>query len=119
MRAPFIIDTSYGGHVAFFSVFVANHNLLVDRDVIKILANTVCGPTTDLSGVLKGFELGKVTLDSLMVSFMQPGSAADAGAGRLGGFIGRGLLSRYRPVFDFGHQRIALVTQGAEAAQTD
>ncbi len=108
-NASFVLDTGYRGPVGFYSAFVANYNVLEDRETTESETITVCGPATVLKSTVRVFEIGGQTFDEMNVEISTPGSITDAGGGRMGGTIGRQFLKNFDVVFDCPGQRVALI----------
>lgn len=107
-RAPFVLDTGFGGGVSFYSVFAANNNVLEDRPATERTVRTLCGDAKVMDSTVRVFEIAGVTYEDLAVSVKTPGSIYDVASGRMGGTIGRDFLRRFDVVFDCPNQRIAL-----------
>jgi hypothetical protein len=110
-HAPFVVDTGFNGAVSFYSVFAANHDVLEGRPATERPFDTVCGEAIGLEGTARVFEIAGNTFDNLTVSIQRPGSITDVAPGRLGGFVGRGLLAEFNVVFDMKNSRIALIPE--------
>jgi len=108
-NAPFVLDTGYHGPVGFYSAFVANYNVLEDRETTESETHTVCGPATVLKSTVRVFEIGGQSFDEMNVEISTPGSITDVGGGRMGGTIGREFLENFDVVFDCPGQRVALI----------
>lgn len=114
VKGDYVIDTGFGGNAAVFSVYAANMKLAEGREFVERPTLTMCGEATERETRIDKFTFAGRTFDDPVVSFLQPGSAADVNSGKLAGVVGRGFLREFTVVTDVVHGRVAFVGDEAE-----
>jgi hypothetical protein len=97
--------------VSFYSVYVANHDILEGRETAEKTSYTVCGEAKILESTVRVFEIAGNTYDDQKITITTPGSISDMGQGRLGGTIGRDFLRNFDVILDSRNNRIALLNK--------
>jgi hypothetical protein len=104
----FRLDTGANGTVTFNTPTVERHKLLEGREVRDTGLAGVGGMVWVKSGKLKSFTLGTKVFEDIETTFATS-ERGIFGQDFLAGNIGQDLLRPFRVVFDYPHERLALV----------
>jgi hypothetical protein len=106
--AQFHLDTGNGGTLDVFPYYVAENRLAEGRTPSsRGLSGGVGGRTTVQITTLRALTIGGYTLSGVPVSF-PPASGGASDTRREAGNLGASILSRFRVLFDFTHDRLYL-----------
>ncbi|MFI4934942.1 MAG: aspartyl protease family protein [Caulobacterales bacterium] len=108
-RAPaqFQFDLGDAGALDLYPIYVKAQKLLEGRRTSQVMSFGEGGSSTDTIATLRQVEFAGVSLSDVPANFQQtqpPGTGSDQ-AGR----IGMGVLSRFRLIIDYPHDRLYVV----------
>jgi hypothetical protein len=105
----FLLDVGFGASVWFFDHAVERFDLLEERETVQRRILNFGASTTVQHGALQWLQIGQTRIDSTMADFSTSKMRVYPGPPEVLGIIGTELLSKYRIVFDYPHERIAFL----------
>jgi hypothetical protein len=107
VKGKFVLDIGSGGALALYSPFVAEHHLLGPNvKTIKAIGGAGAGgEITGRIGRVSELKIGKFQISSPITLFSEDKAGAMASSALLGN-IGAQVMSKFRLLFDYGHERI-------------
>ncbi len=109
-RGLFVLDSGYGDSVAYFDNAVEQFDLLGDRKTRGRWILNFGASTKIRVGPLDWFQLGRTRIDDIQrAHFATQPMRLYLGPDDVMGLVGMKLMSRFRVVFDYSHNRVAFV----------
>jgi len=109
VKGRFVLDFGSGGALALHTPFVEGESLLppAQKTIRVIGAGGAGGKITGRSGRVAGLKIGKIQIENPLTLFSQDRSGAFA-TSEIQGNIGAMILSKFKAILDYGHDRIIL-----------
>jgi hypothetical protein len=113
IKGDFVIDLGSGGALALNRPFVENQHLLNSnqKTIRAIGAGGTGGVITGRIGRISGLKIGKFTIENPLTMFSEDTHGAFASA-TIQGNIGEQIMSKFKVLLDYDHDRIILEPNG-------
>ena len=120
VRGKFVLDIGSGAALILYSPFVSEHHLLSSNiKTIKAIGGAGAGgETTGRIGRVTELKIGTFKISSPITMFSEDKEGALASSAVLGN-IGAQVMSKFRLLFDYGHERIIFEPNATFAASFD
>ncbi|MHC4128365.1 MAG: hypothetical protein ACYTE6_12030 [Planctomycetota bacterium] len=105
----FLLDAGYPGSVQLFQHVVEQYELLEGRRTRVRTVPTFGAMTFVRQGPLAWFEIGPQRLEEVETHFAGGPTPLYPGSSLTSGIVGTDVLKQFKVVFDYGHERVALI----------